>query len=728
MSDSQESHLIERPKLALKRLRQLRARRRWMRVVTGSLRWICLAAAAVWLAFLLDWIAVLPQALRIAQGVFWLTFLLVTFRAIFMAVRVPAKDSELAAMVELSSKELEDSLITAIQLTDPNNPRRNYYNQDLIRQTVELAESRVEKLKPGQLFTWQRARWALFCCLILLIPAFLAAELRPDLFRNFVARNVFFKDTPWPRSYDLVILQPTEQQQTLAKGSSLVVDIRKDRGGGARGYLEVFFPATDDRGAIEEEIGLDRKGEDGFRHVFQNLQRDLQFRAHCGDFSSGWYVVEVRSRPRIEEIELYYEYPQYTGLLSDLENPAVRTGHVKAPVGTRVKYRAKVSLPVESAFRVESRPSGDGEDLSKEQLSVQAGNILEGSFNADVDARWWFELTSLEGFVNENPITWRIAVIPDRSPEVLVEVPGQNIEVTPRAMLEISVLLRDDYSVQSGSLIFEPELEEDGAGEVKTLPLENLTVDPENLRNSSESLSIDLDSWNLEPGQRWKYRAEARDALDQIGVSRTWILSILSQEELERVTQDELTLLRERLEETLTVQRDVRRELEDLAEALSTGEDASDQAPIARQARTGQDRVSTRIDDAAERLETISNRLLRNRMSDAEELDWIQSLRENLDNISKDTMAPVREKLDQLARRTAQGEVSAAEAEEAIFEVRQAENQLGAVVSDLQEWGDMRTMIRKIEELIRSEKDLEERVEERVRQLLGGEDESEGGN
>ena len=158
------------------------------------------------------------------------------------------------------------------------------------------------------------------------------------------------------------------------------------------------------------------------------------------------------------------------------------------------------------------------------------------------------------------------------------------------------------------------------------------------------------------------------------------------------------------------------------------GKDPSDQAPIARQARTGQDRVSTRIEDAAERLETISNRLLRNRMSDAEELDWIQNLAENLDRLSSETMSPVRKRLDNLARKTANGETGVEDAEEAIFEVRQVESQLGAVVNDLQEWGDMRTMIRKIEELIRTEKDLEERVEERVRQILGGESESEGGN
>ncbi|NCG13800.1 MAG: hypothetical protein GWP38_10700 [Planctomycetia bacterium] len=108
-------------------------------------------------------------------------------------------------------------------------------------------------------------------------------------------------------------------------------------------------------------------------------------------------------------------------------------------------------------------------------------------------------------------------------------------------------------------------------------------------------------------------------------------------------------------------------------------------------------------------------------MSAAEELSWIQGLASNLDKISSETMAPVRQQLDELAQKTSKGEVDQEDAEDAIFEVQRVESQLGDVVSDLQEWGDMRTMIRKVEELIKTERELEERVQERVRESLGGE-------
>ena len=170
----------------------------------------------------------------------------------------------------------------------------------------------------------------------------------------------------------------------------------------------------------------------------------------------------------------------------------------------------------------------------------------------------------------------------------------------------------------------------------------------------------------------------------------------------------------------------MRRELEDLQESLSSGEAAEEQAPTARHARAGQDRVSTRIEDAAERLATISRRLLRNRMSDADELAWIQDLKKRLDVMAQDSLEPARVALENLATRTASNEATVEDSQIAIDEVRKVERGLADVVSDLQEWGDLRTVIRKIEELLRSEKDLENRIEDKVRDSLRGDDRGGG--
>ena len=725
MIDPMHKASIERPSLALQKIRELRRRRRMMRSITGGFRWLVVVITCVWLMFLLDWFADLPMALRVGQIAATVTLLLITFRAILLAVRTPATEDQLASMVENASSELEDSLITAVQLTDPENPRRHLYNPELIKETVKIAESRIAHLRPGRLLSWRRAFSTIGLLFLLVCPAIVGGWLRPDLLHTFIERDILLGNAPWPRAYQLVVTSPEDTDLVVAKGTSLVIDVLKTRGGSARAFLDVVFPAVEGRREMREQLALDRKGTSGFRHVFQNLQRDIQFRVECGDFSGQWYSIQVRARPRIEEMALQYEFPEYTGLSSDGEDSRAGSGHVKAPTGTRVNFVARTSIDVKSAVRMDGRPSGDGEIVTESSISVEGGNTLRGDFIAEADGRWWISLDSEQGFTNDNPIVWRIAVIPDRAPEVSIDEPGQNIEITPRALLDLSVLVRDDYGVQSGNLIFEPELE--GEWEPRVIALDEIGTSEILTADGSQKLQIDLASWQLSAGQRVHYRATATDALEQLGISRTWILSVLSEEELERVTQDELTLLKERLEETFSVQREVRRELEDLREALNSGQEAIDQAPVARHARGGQDRVSTRVEDAAERLASIAERLLRNRMSDASELAWIQDLKDRIDALGSDTITPAREQLERLAARSASGDATVEDADEAVDAARRVERGLSDVVADLQEWGDLRTVIRKIEELLRSEKDLEHRIEEKVREALGG-DSTDGGN
>jgi len=708
-----------RPQLALKRIRELRSRRRWMRSVTGGFRWLVVITSVVWGMFLLDYLADLPVVLRWVQIGAALSLLVVTFRAILLAARTPATEDQLASMVEIASGELEDVLITAVQLTDPENPRRHLYNPDLVTRTVELAEHKMKELRPGRLLSWSRARSTFALLLLLLLPAIAGGVLRPDLLQTFVQRDLLLGSDPWPRTYELRVLSPVGTDHTVAKGNSMVIEIEKVRGRGARAFLDVVFPAVEGRREMKEELALDRKGATGFRHVFQNLQRDLNFRAKCGDFTGKWYRIRVRPKPRIEEIVLQYEFPEYTGISSEGEGAESSSGHIKVPSGTRVRYQARTSIPVSRVIRFEARPSGDGEELLESIPDIEEPTLLTGEFVALVDGRWWFELETEDSFSNDNPIVWRIAVIPDRSPDVTIEEPGQNIEITPRALLDLSVRIRDDYGVKTGQIFFEPELE--GEWESRKLALDQIIVSEERTTEGSQSLQIDLASWGLRAGQRVQYHAEALDALDQVGTSRTWILSVLSEEELQRVTQDELTLLKERLEETFTVQREVRRELEDVRDALVSGEDAKEQSPLARHARAGQDRVQTRIEDAAERLEIISRRLVRNRMSDASELAWIQDLKERIDTLGEETINPARQEMEELASKTASGEAVTEDVDEALDAARRVEMGLSDVVADLQEWGDLRTVVRKLEELLRSEKDLESRIEEKVKESLGGE-------
>ena len=128
---------------------------------------------------------------------------------------------------------------------------------------------------------------------------------------------------------------------------------------------------------------------------------------------------------------------------------------LQAPSGHAIVRSIRQELEGVFGERPPALDAVDGEVVIESELTIEEGDTLRGSFVAETDSRWWIALESSEGFRNENPISWRIAVIPDRAPEVSISQPGQNIEVTPRALLDVSVKVRDDYGVVSAQLIFE---------------------------------------------------------------------------------------------------------------------------------------------------------------------------------------------------------------------------------------------------------------------------------
>jgi hypothetical protein len=227
---------------------------------------------------------------------------------------------------------------------------------------------------------------------------------------------------------------------------------------------------------------------------------------------------------------------------------------------------------------------------------------------------------------------------------------------------------------------------------------------------------------------RLEYRVDASDAIGQVGRSRSWLLTIVSEEDLERLLRDVIPVIRERLQETFEVERDTRRGLEDLVEQsqLAGGSLPEEGRPSLRHARVGQERVNSRIEEGLERFQELIEQVRENRLSDFPELPWVEELAAKLDALSHAQAAAALAALDSLTRSGAESSVRTADLERAAEAARGTERQLQEVLDELDEYGDLQTVIRRLEDLLRSERELESQVESRVRESLGGE--PEGGN
>ena len=205
------------------------------------LRLVSLAAVVVWGTFLLDWSLELPRAIRALHIAVAVLLLLTGLRLFFFSPRRRLSEGQLAASVEDADGRLEQSLITAVQLTAPENPRAAFYSPTLLARTVAEAEARVADLRPRELLSRQGVFLSLLVVLGLLSPLIAGAAWRSDLARVYVHRNLWLSNQPWPREYYLEIEKPSEVETLVAMGDTFSVLVRKVRGGDARVLLRTVY-------------------------------------------------------------------------------------------------------------------------------------------------------------------------------------------------------------------------------------------------------------------------------------------------------------------------------------------------------------------------------------------------------------------------------------------------------------------------------------------------------
>ena len=726
---------VRRPEGALRRLREMRQRRRRLRAWTGLFRWLGLAGVLVWLSFALDYSLSLPVGVRGFHIVAAAVLLLIGFKVLLLAARTPISEDKLASEVESAAGDLEQALITAIQLTRPDNPRRDFYSPELLARTVDQAEARMAELRPGALLSRRRARNAFLVAAAFILPLVGGAVLRPDLTETYLERNIFLQAVDWPRSYFLRIDEPTSPRTLLAVGDSLTVQATRERGGDARARIEAYF-ADPAGGEVEEEFAFERRGEGSFRRIFSNVSRDFRFRVHCGDFHSGWYTVAVRSRPRIEEIAVTFDYPDYTGLDEAGGIRSLETGHLKVPSGTVVHYTARTSIAVREAARVETRRSGDGEWRDEQTLEIVDGRELAGSFTAEQDGTYFFRLVSEDGFENPTPIRYRIAVIEDQPPGVQVIQPGRDLELTARATFPLAMHLSDDYGIESAGVFFFPENELEGEP-IRRVPiaLDSAGSDPANageVRKLLPELTLELTEWGLAPGMRLEYVVRATDAIGQVGESRSWLLSIIDEDELRDDIESATTQVREVIRDTFELQREARRGVEELEERarLEGGKLPEEARPGLRHQRMAQERVNRRMDDAVEQFQELIDRVVQNRLTDYQDLPWLQELRDRLGELREQSADPALEQLDALTEEEDSSKIAPSDLREAADRMRSSELGLQQMADELEEWTDVQSIIRSLEDLLKQQDEVEATVREHIRGTLGDSpsEEDRGGN
>jgi hypothetical protein len=526
------------------RLAELRAKVRQLLWVHG-LSWL----TAVLLGTLLlvgwtDWLVHLDDAgVRLILGLSILAIVgYVAFRRLISPLRVSLTDLDLALRVERRFPQFKDALASTIQFLQTNkDPTLGApeLQQRVIDKALKQAKfidfEDVVQSKPVQRIAWT----ALIVCL----TTALVVGLNQAEAATALKRLVFpFGTHPWPKRVRLQLVN--HEFEALVPDSDEPLRV-------ARGdTFELTAINLNDRGRLPQSIHLEIKHPDGTvaRETMQRMtlkdpsgqsretafsslviKTPFEFRAVGGDdLSMEWFPLEVVPPPVAESLQVTLTPPKYS--LRPKVKLSPGAGHIEGLLGTIVEIRAMANKPLgNSLLRVR--------DKDQYPLKVAANGLnLTAIFTIKESGvySYWLDLRDLQNFGNSDAPRYEIRAIQDMAPDIYIDQPATDIQVTPTAEVPLRFVAKDDLGLRAIRMQYTTQLT--NAADLSPLvevPLATLTKRP--LHHSLEHV------WQLEPlkltaGMKVQFHAEATDEYDlagapHVGRSIARTLTVISPEE-----------------------------------------------------------------------------------------------------------------------------------------------------------------------------------------------------
>ena len=737
------------------KLSSARTRLRAVDLALGLARAVLVVSAALVALFALDTALEPPLAVLRAFALF---LVMVAGAGVTMALATPLRrrlsDDVVALLVEQEYPELEGGLVSSVQLSRELDRDDLYTSRSLIRSTIDRTATQVETI-PG---FGRIVRTGPLIPLWLMIASFLLVGA--TLFTNpsvqeyggiFYRRVVLGEEVYYPTLVGLRLdLEPRIQ---VAKGDDLNVDVFLDKGGHLVSRLVVNTRYLDGRPSESRE--LLRKGQTHYQKLFQNVTEPFTFYVDSPEHGvhTQTYRVDVVQRPRIEDYEFVLDYPEYIGKASE----TVRQPDLQVPAGTRITLLAVANKPLSAAELLFARERGAGRSRaaarganapeadvevakpgplplgevrgelaaggewaaladSVERLQLQDPRFderaLVGRFTVKDDMQFRFRITSEEGLENGNrPVSFSVRVVADRAPIVTIPTPGKSKEVTPQAKLPLLIEVRDDYGVAGAELRLqvqranqpEPDAE-------RVVPLASARSGAKHERIEHV---VDVADLRLLPGDRVKYKAVGYDRnIDpdkRAKDSRTYDLTVVRPEDLERILQDRLGALKERLKQVAREQEETRKVSREFMDKLAPLDLLTDgDKRTLQRLEYDQRKVTTRLVEAKKDIEEMRTERELNRLAEEAAMSLLAELHEGVQDLGERASPLVSRELEDgrvAARLDAQLKARLNRVPDLQLDIVSA---LDALTARIDKWGDFTEVIQEFRDLLRGEEQIME--------------------
>lgn len=614
------------------------------------------------------------------------------WRNLVIPLKTPLTDLDLALKIERQYPDLKDSFSSSIQFD--HQQTGHFTGSPQLRQAViEDAYRRASQINFLELIDTHPIRKIMFSAALLSLIVASISLIYPHQTGLGIQRLILpFSAPAWPQSVELQILDENlvpietgpQNPYQVVEGQNFQFFV-ENRKGDPPEDLQMEYQTIQDsqsRGKLYSEplrivsvpdlAGISRDLGTGSL-VISN--KSVKLRATGGDdHSMNWLTIVSVPPTTLELHEVVLTPPAYSQ--RPVETSPTGIGNFKALIGTRVDIKASSNKLLKSAkLRIKDQePVSIKLDSDRKHFSVQFIVQEPGTYS------YWFELENDQGFKPPAPERFEITAIPDSVPEVFLDDPQTDLQVTPAAQIPLTVSIHDDLKVASALIRYQKSSREETLSralrtdrDTQTFPL------PFNPQSSSEQLILkhvwNLADLSLVEGDRIIFRAEARDEYQpvtkitgdspseesRVGTSISRVLTIVTPQYKTNELANRQALLLEELARVLKNQRLLNTEVKDVQHQLErVGQARSEEVDTIKQVEMDQKRVASQLFSPRTGLEQRSKELMQelewNRIDDPAMTQRLAELNTELSQLNQNVFPQIQEQITQ-ARKKLQSNV-----------------------------------------------------------------------
>ena len=284
-----------------------------------------------------------------------------------------------------------------------------------------------------------------------------------------------------------LVLEVAPGNARVKRGDPLVIRARTTAAeGGLAPALTVVM------GDEQRTVRMPPASDGGFAWRFEAVPASFTYRVGVAGRTSETYTVTALDPPRVERIDLQYEFPPYTKLPPRTERDG---GDIYAPSGTTVVVSVQASKPITAG----ALSLGGGKTLP---LQPREGNRLEASLAVTADGAYRVALSDRDGLSSPGETEYFIRVLQDRPPDVRIVRPAGDRQVSPLEEVMVEARADDDYGVAAFELVYSVR----GTGE-KVVPL----AGERGALSVTSRHTLYLEDLGVQPGDFVTYYARVRD-------------------------------------------------------------------------------------------------------------------------------------------------------------------------------------------------------------------------